>query len=136
VADDSIEVRTTAKKLLQEEAKLEEIVRLVGMDALSPKERLTLETAKSIREDFLFQNAFDEMDAYTSLKKQYWMLKCIVAMYHAGLDVVENEEFDFDNLKKLPVLKKVVKVKDIKEGDWAEFEALEKEVHSSIKSLK
>jgi hypothetical protein len=57
-------------------------------------------------------------------------------MYHAGLDVVENEEFDFDNLKKLPVLKKVVKVKDIKEGDWAEFEALEKEVHSSIKSLK
>ena len=68
--------------------------------------------------------------------KPYWMLKCIVAMYHAGLDVVENEEFDFNNLKALPVLKKVVKVKDIKEGEWDEFEALEKEVQTSIRSLK
>ncbi|MBN2306993.1 V-type ATP synthase subunit A [Candidatus Peregrinibacteria bacterium] len=136
VAEDSMEVRNTTRALLQEESKLEEIVRLVGMDALSPKERLVLETAKSIREDFLFQNAFDEVDAYTSLKKQYWMLKCILAMYHAGLEVVENEEFDFDNLKKLPVLKKVVKVKDIGEGKWDEFEALEKEVQTSIRSLK
>ena len=136
VAEDSMKVRNTARALLQEEAKLEEIVRLVGMDALSPKERLILETAKSIREDFLFQNAFDEVDAYTSLKKQYWMLKCITAMYHAGLDVVEKEEFDFSNLKKLPVLRKVVKVKDIPDGQWNEFEALEKEVYSSIKSLK
>ena len=136
VAEDSMQVRSDAKSLLQEEAKLEEIVRLVGMDALSPKERLVMETAKSLREDFLFQNAFDEVDAYTSLKKQYWMLKCILTMYYAGLEVVDKEEFDFENLKSLPVLKKVVRVKDIADGNWDEFEALAKEVESSIKSLK
>jgi len=136
VAEDSTQIRTDAKKLLQEEAKLEEIVRLVGMDALSPKERLLLETTKSIREDFLFQNAFDEQDAYTSLKKQYWMLKCILAMYHAGLEVVDKEEFDFNSLKQLPVLKSLVKIKEIKEGEWDKFENLEKEVRTSIASLK
>lgn len=136
VADDSTDVRNEAKKLLQAESKLEEIVRLVGMDALSPKERLTLETAKSIREDFLFQNAFDEEDAYTSLKKQYYMLKCITAIYRAGLDVVEKEDFDFNALKELPVMEKIVKVKEIKEGDWDAFEKLEKEVMTSIRSLK
>ncbi len=136
IAEDSLKIRTDASKLLQEEAKLEEIVRLVGMDALSPKERLLLETAKSIREDFLFQNAFDAVDAYTSLKKQYWMLKCILTLYYAGLDVVENEDFDFNALKSLPVVKKIVKVKDIPDGKWDEFEKLEKEIAKEIKSLK
>jgi V/A-type H+-transporting ATPase subunit A len=136
VADDAMTVRNDARKLLQEEAKLEEIVRLVGMDALSPRERLIMETAKSLREDFLFQNAFDDMDAYTSLKKQYWMLKCILTIYYAGLDVVEKEEFDFENLKSLPAMKKVIKVKEIEDGKWDEFEALEKEIKTSIASLK
>ncbi len=136
VADDSIKVRTDAMKLLQEESKLEEIVRLVGMDSLSPKERLVLETTKSIREDFLFQNAFDKVDAFTSLKKQYWMLKCIMTIYYAGQDVVENEDFDFNDLKKLPVMEKIVKVKDIEDGKWDEFEKLEEEISKSIKSLK
>lgn len=136
VAEDAMQLRSDAMKLLQEEAKLEEIVRLVGMDALSSKERLILETAKSIREDFLFQNAFDPADACTSLKKQYWMLKCIMAIYHAGQDVVEQEEFDFDELKKLPVMDKIVKVKDLEDEKWDQFEALEKEVKSSIQSLK
>ena len=136
VADDSIKVRKDAMKLLQEESKLEEIVRLVGMDSLSPKERLVLETAKSIREDFLFQNAFDKADAFTSLKKQYWMLKCIMTIYYAGQDVVEKEDFDFNDLKKLPVMEKIVKVKDIEDGKWDEFEKLEQEISKSIRSLK
>lgn len=136
VADDYIKVRSDAMKLLQEEAKLEEIVRLVGMDALSPKERLVLETAKSIREDFLFQNAFDAVDAFTSLKKQYWMLKCIMTIYYAGQDMVEKEDFDFKAFKKLPVMEKIVKVKDLEDGKWEQFEKLEKEIASSIKSLK
>ena len=136
VAEDAMAVRSNAMELLQEESKLEEIVRLVGMDALSPKERLILETAKSIREDFLFQNAFDKQDAYTSLTKQYWMLKCIIAIHSAGQSVVEKEDFDFAELKKLPVMDKLINVKDIKEGNWDEFEALEKEVKSSISSLK
>ncbi len=136
VAEDAMAVREGAMALLQEESKLEEIVRLVGMDALSPKERLVLETAKSIREDFLFQNAFDAEDAYTSLKKQYWMLKCIMSIYHSAQDIVEQEEFDFEELKKLPVMEKVFKVKDIEEGNWDAFEALAKEVASSIQTLK
>ena len=136
VAKDSMDIRNDAMKLLQEESKLEEIVKLVGMDALSPKERLVLETAKSIREDFLFQNAFDAVDAYTSLKKQYWMLKVIMTIYYSAQDIVEQEEFDFDELKKLPVMEKVVKAKDIEEGKWGDYEALAKEVSSSINSLK
>ena len=136
VAEDSMKVRSDAMKLLQEEAKLEEIVRLVGMDALSPKERLVLETAKSIREDFLFQNAFDSVDAYTSLKKQYWMLKCIMTIYYAGQSVVEKEDFDFNEFKQLPVMQKVFKVKDLEDGKWEDFEALAKEVTTSIHSLK
>jgi len=136
VASDSTQLRSDAKSLLQEEAKLEEIVRLVGMDALSPKERLIMQTAKNLREDFLFQNAFDKDDAYTSLKKQYWMLKCIMTIYYSGLEVVEKEEFEFENLKSLPVLTKIVKVKEIEDGKWDQFEALAKEVEASIKALK
>ena len=67
--------------LLQEEAELEEIVKLVGMDALSAPDRLKLEAARSIREDFLHQNAFHEVDTYTSLKKQYLMMKLVLAFY-------------------------------------------------------
>ena len=136
VAEDSMAVRSTALKLLQEESKLEEIVRLVGMDALSNKERLTLETAKFIREDFLFQNAFDSVDCYTSLKKQYWMLKCMVTVYKEGQAVVDQEEFDFDALKKLPVMEKITKSKDIADGKWDQFEALQKEIVKEIGSLK
>jgi len=71
-------------RILQEEAELEEIVRLVGVDALSPSDRLTLEAAKSIREDYLHQNAFHEVDTYTSLNKQYRMLKLILGFYYSG----------------------------------------------------
>jgi len=67
-------LRSDTMRILQEEAELEEIVRLVGVDALSPSDRLTLEAAKSIREDYLHQNAFHEVDTYTSLNKQYRML--------------------------------------------------------------
>lgn len=136
VAEDSTKIRSIALNLLQEESKLEEIVRLVGMDALSPKERLTLETAKFIREDFLFQNAFDPLDCYTSLKKQYWMLKCMVTVYKEGQSVVDQEEFEFDTLKKLPVMDKITKSKDIKDGEWDKFEELEKEIIKQIGSLK
>ncbi len=69
----------TAMSLLQQESELREIVRLVGAEALSPRERLTLETARSIREDFLHQNAFHEVDTYTSMDKQYEMLKTVLA---------------------------------------------------------
>ncbi|WP_430607910.1 V-type ATP synthase subunit A [Enterococcus sp. AZ170] len=71
-------------RILQEESQLEEIVRLVGIDSLSDKDRLTLEVAKSIREDYLQQNAFDDVDTFTSREKQYKMLRLILTFYEEG----------------------------------------------------
>ena len=122
--------------LLQEEAKLEEIVRLVGMDALSPKERLILETAKSLREDFLFQNAFDKMDAFTPLKKQYWMLKSIMNVYNHASKVVENEDFDFDSLLALPVMQRIAKCKEIPADKEEEFKNLWEDTEREIMALQ
>ncbi len=84
VARDWNSLRSDAMKLLQEESELEEIVRLVGVDALSHSDRLTLEAAKSIREDYLHQNAFHEIDTFTSLNKQHRMLKLIMGFYYKG----------------------------------------------------
>lgn len=79
VSEDWVDLRTRAMTLLQEEANLQEIVRLVGIDALSERDRLKLEVAKSIREDYLMQNAFHDIDTYASLNKQYKMLKLVLA---------------------------------------------------------
>lgn len=72
-------------QLLQEEAELEEIVKLVGMDALSSPDRLKLEAARSIREDFLHQNAFHDIDTYTPLAKQFMMMKLILSFYDKAM---------------------------------------------------
>lgn len=90
VSPDYVDLRSFAMKILQEEANLDEIVRLVGMDALSYKDRMTMETAKMIREDYLHQNAFHETDTYTSLEKQHKMLKLIHEFYVLGNVAVEN----------------------------------------------
>lgn len=81
VSEEFLSLREKALKILAQEAELEEIVRLVGIEALSPKEKLILSTAKSIREDFLYQNAFDPVDQYTTLQKQYQMLKAIISRH-------------------------------------------------------
>lgn len=135
VAEDYTEIRMEAMKLLQEEAKLEEIVRLVGADALSPKEQLTLDVAKMLREDFLFQNAFDPDDAYNSLKKQYHTIRAIMTFYYEAVKIIDNEEFEFEKLKELPVREKLVKARSIEDGKWEEFEKLESEVRSEISKL-
>ena len=84
VAPDWMSTRQKLMSLLQEEASLNEIVKMVGMDALSPTDRLKMEAARSIREDFLHQNSFDEIDTYTSLPKQYNMMKLVYAFYEEG----------------------------------------------------
>ena len=75
--------------LLEEEDQLREIVRLVGVDALSKEERMVLETSKSLREDFLHQNAFHEVDTYASMEKQFKMLKNILIFHHLGMDALK-----------------------------------------------
>ena len=91
VSADFDKIRAFAMSILQEEAELDEIVRLVGADSLSYKDRLTMETAKSIREDFLHQNAFHEIDTFTSLAKQYKMLKLIYDFHRLANDAIVND---------------------------------------------
>ena len=81
VADEWMQSRQKMMSLLQEESELDEIVKMVGMDALSPSDRLKMEAARSIREDFLHQNSFHEIDTYTSLRKQFLMMKLVLAFY-------------------------------------------------------
>jgi len=135
VADDFMDVRGVAMSLLQEEAKLEEIVRLVGADSLSPKERLILEAAKIIREDFLFQNAFDKDDAYTSIKKQYRILRMIILFYTEAQKVIEQDEFEFEQLQTLPVREKFPQASFISEGEWTEFDELEEQIKKEVRAL-
>lgn len=132
IAPDFLDVRAEALSLLQEESKLLEIVRLVGMEALSNEEKLTLEIARSIREDYLFQNAFDPEDAFTSPKKQYGMLKSIMTAYSLGKTVVTQDDFDFNKFKELESIKGLARVKDIKEDGFEDFQ---KKLTSEIKSL-
>ncbi len=127
------ELRTEAMRLLQEEAELNEIVRLVGFDALSIKDRFTLEVAKTIREDYLHQNAFHEIDTYTSIQKQYRMLKAILLFYNEGQRAL-GEGALFKELANLPVREKIAKSKLILENNLSEFDALEAEIKKQVAS--
>ncbi len=89
-SEDFMELRGRLMSLLQDEAELQEIVNLVGMDALSASDRLKLETARAIREDYLHQNAFDPTDTYTSLKKQVLMMKAILLCYDRSLEALQS----------------------------------------------
>jgi len=117
--------RTEALGLLTREAELEEIVRLVGQDALGANDRLTLQAAKMIREDFLHQNAFHEIDTYTSLQKQFLMLDVILAFYRQAQTVLEAGA-SFDALTELSVLERIARAKYITEEDGVPTEAFEK----------
>lgn len=106
VSPDFPAVMSEALRILQLESELDEIVKLVGVDALSPKERLMLETARSVREDFLQQNAFDEFDSYTSLDKQYALMKLILSFNKKAADAIEkgadvNDVFETDAAERI-----------------------------------
>jgi len=131
------EMRREAMRLLQEEAELEEIVRLVGVDALSSKERLILETAKSLREDFLHQNAMHEIDTYSSLQKQFSMLELILMFHHEADAVVEKAEIDLD-LEKMFALsarEKIARARYLPEDKIKEMEDTKREIKEQLASL-
>lgn len=134
VASDFIKLRTFAMSILQEEAELDEIVRLVGVDALSYKDRLTMETAKIIREDFLHQNAFHEVDTFTSLKKQYKMLKLIYDFYRVGNEVLK-KDVDYEEIINIPVKERIGRAKYIEEKDLSVLDDIDKELIKTLKSL-
>ncbi len=134
ISADFSRLRSFVASILQEESELDEIVRLVGADALSYKDRLTMETAKSIREDFLHQNAFHEIDTYSSLEKQYKMLKIIYDYYRLGVEAL-SKDVDISEIFNLPARDKIGRVKYIAEKDIIELDKVDKEICDGLKSL-
>lgn len=133
ISEEYMEIRDKSMSLLQEEAELEEIVRLVGVDALSTHEKLILETARSIREDFLLQDAFDRNDSYTSTKKQFFILKLIM-MFHENAEKVIENGVTIEKLNALPIKAKIIRAKFIEEKNLKTFNEIEKEIISQINS--
>ncbi len=127
--------RTEISKLLQEEAKLDEIVRLVGMDALSPRDRLTMEAAKSVREDYLHQNSFHEVDTYTSLKKQFKMLQLIVDFYFQAQRALDRGA-DINAILSLPCRESIGRSKYIKEDEIFKLDEIREQTVKELNELK
>jgi len=126
--------RIMAMSLLQEESGLQEIVRLVGRDSLSEGDQLKLEAAKSIREDFLQQNAFNEDDTYTSLKKQNLMLKMVLAFYNEGKRALDNGVY-LNEVTELPVRERIARAKYLAEENIGDIENIINETSTAIDEL-
>lgn len=135
VSKDWMKLRARFMEILHEEAELKEIVKLIGMDALSPNDRLKMETARSIREDFLHQLAFHEVDTYTSLKKQLYMMKLILNFNDEAADVLAKGA-DVEAVANLEVREKIGRFKYIEEEKTdAEFDKLSVEISSELNEL-
>ena len=132
VAADWMEDRQKMMTILQEEAELNEIVQMVGMDALSPTDRLKMEAARSIREDFLHQNSFHEIDTYTPLRKQYLMMKLVLAFYEKSVDAL-NKGADMSALIAMPVREKIGRYKYTTDADIeSEYKNVEEELDKEV----
>nr|WP_294464919.1 V-type ATP synthase subunit A [uncultured Sellimonas sp.] len=132
VAGDWMDNRQKMMGLLQEEAELDEIVKMVGMDALSPSDRLKMEAARSIREDFLHQNSFHEIDTYSSLKKQYLMMKLVLAFYEESSKAL-SEGASMNKLISMPVREQIGRFKYTLEDELDEaYQNVTKELEAEV----
>jgi V/A-type H+-transporting ATPase subunit A len=123
-----------AMSLLQQEAELEEIVRLVGLDALSPDNRLVMETARSIREDFLHQNAFHEVDTYTSFQKMSKIMELIKLFQRLGRDALE-QGVNIQDIAGLPIRERIARAKFLPEEKLEDMDRIREELEKSFKEL-
>lgn len=128
------DLRTSAIELLQKEADLKELVRLVGVDSLSDHDRLVLETTKSIREDFLHQSAFDPDDEYTRLSKQYAMLNTIMELHELCGQAIE-KGVEIEELIELEIRQAIARMRHISEDNLEEFDNMSEKMKSEINSL-
>ena len=129
------EQRTLAMRLLQTEAELQEIVQLVGVDSLSHSDRLILETSRSIREDFLHQNSFHEIDTYTSLHKQYRMLKLILTFYEEAGEAIK-QGVPIQKITKLDVVERIGRAKYVEEANVDKsYDEIEADIKNEVKDL-
>ncbi len=129
------ELTVKAMGLLEQEAELLEIVRLVGAEALSPQDRLALETARSIREDFLHQNAFHEVDTHTSMPKQYEMLKTVLHFHKQALAAIE-AEVETAQIFKLAVREEIARAKYIPQSDITKIAGIRETIDEQMKQLR
>lgn len=134
VSTEFLKYRQFVMTVLQEEAALDEIVRLVGMDALSSKDRLTMETAKIVREDYLHQNAFHEVDTYTSMQKQFLMLKLIYEFNRLAGEAVEAYA-DLDEILACSCKEMIGRAKYIPEEEISQFDEIFKVMHAELKAI-
>jgi V/A-type H+-transporting ATPase subunit A len=135
IAPDFSEVRKTAMSLLEKESKLLEIVRLVGMESLSNGDRLILKVAGMVREDFLFQDAFNPEDAYTPLKNQYGLLKSIIVFFEAGQEVVSEADFNFEKFANMKTLAEYQELKENRKATLDDYQSYQDRAREEINSL-
>ncbi len=135
ISKDWPDMTAEAMRILQEESELIEIVRLVGKETLSKNDQLTLETARSIREDFLHQNAFHEVDTYTSFKKMYKMLGLILTFHHHVRSILDKITQPIEDVFNLPVREKIVRAKYIPENNLDEFEKIAESFKEELSNL-
>ncbi|OUO94878.1 V-type ATP synthase subunit A [Cloacibacillus sp. An23] len=126
--------RTEAMSLLEDEDKLKEIVRLVGVDALSKEERMVLETSKSIREDFLHQNSFHEIDTYASMDKQFKMLRNILTFHSLGMQVLKRGG-SMRSVFDMPVREEIARMRYTEENELAKLDELEAKIKTELGKL-
>ena len=135
IEEDFSAQRAEAMRLLQTEAELQEIVQLVGVDALSHSDRLILETARSVREDFLHQNSFHEVDTYTSLHKQYRMLKLILTFYKEAGEAIK-QGVSIQKITKLDVIERIGRAKYVEEINVDKsYSEIEEEIRKEVAEL-
>ncbi len=134
VSADYFRYRQFIMTILQEEAALDEIVRLVGMDALSSKDRLTMETAKIVREDYLHQNAFHEVDTFTSMHKQFLMLKLIYEFNRLAKECIDNYA-DLDDVLACSCKEMIGRAKYISEEEISQFDEIFKTMNAELKAI-
>ena len=134
VSEDWDQLRSEAVRILHQESELEEIVRLVGIDALSLEDRLTLETSRSIREDYLHQNAFHDVDTYTSLNKQNKLLELILEFHKQGRRALDTGA-EFSEIVNLPVRERIGRAKYVPEEDLDTLDEIMKDLREEMSSL-
>ncbi len=133
--DEMERMRVEAMTLLEQEAELLEIVRLVGAEALSPRDRLALETARSIREDYLHQNAFHAVDTYTSLEKQYEMLRTVLHFHRAGLSAIE-AGVETADIARLGVREDIARAKYIPQEEIDRIRQIRQKIDDQMRQLE
>ena len=134
ISADWVEIRKEAMALLQKESELQEIVQLVGPDALPEKEQAILLSTKMIREDYLQQSAYHEIDTYSSMKKEYLMLKNILRFHHRALAAVELG-IQLKRIMEMPIRERIARMKEIPDDKVKEIEFLGNEIDRAFDAV-